>query len=119
MNPQRAVALRTGAVAPRFVGALGDNPQVSAVSRFHDQVWDFSNESQNPALDKSMKRIRWGFGTPDGRLFTDPPFRSLLLALKQFIYALRWHSLESVPFAAGTLPHAFRQAKRLAAGILF
>ena len=118
MNPHRAVAVRTGAVASRFVGSVGDNPQVSAVSRFHDEVWDFSNESRNPAIDKSMKRIRWGFGTPDGRLFTDPPFRSLLIALKQFIYALRWHPLDSVPFAAGTLPYAFRQAKRFVMHLL-
>ena len=118
MNQQLAVALRRGAAAPQLFGAHGDNPQVSAVSRFHDEVWDFSNENLNPATDKSMKRIRWAFGTPDGGLFTDPSFRSLLTALKQFVFALRFHPLDSVPFAAGTLPSAFGHAKRFVIHLL-
>ncbi len=118
MNQQLALALRRGAVETQLTGSHGDNPQLSAVSRFHDDVWDFSHENQNPANDRSMKRIRWAFRTPDGGLFTDPRFRSLFTALKQFIYALHWHPLDSVPFAAGTLPGAFGHAKRFVVHLL-
>ena len=36
-------------VAAKLVGCQGSNPQVSQLSRFHDEVWDFSNEDQNPS----------------------------------------------------------------------
>jgi integrase len=101
-----------------LTGSNGENPQVSAVSRFHDDVWDFSNENQNPSNDKSQKRIRWAFATPDGRLFTDPRFRSLLIALKQFLYALQWHPIDSVPFSVATLYAAFSYAKRFVLHLL-
>ena len=76
------------------------------VSRFHDEVWDFSNENQNPATDKPVKRIRWAFEDAGRWSFTDPSFRRLLLASKQFVYALRWHPLDSVPFASAALCQA-------------
>ena len=82
------------------------------LSRFHDEVWDFSNEDQNPATDKSAKRIRWGFEMPKGGRFTDPVFRHLLLASKQFIYALRWHPIDEVPLAASAIIQMFARTKR-------
>ena len=112
MNRQMAHAVRSGWVAPQFAGSSGDNPQVSAVSRFRDDVWDFSNENNNPARARAAKKICWSFRTPNGSLFTDPQFRSLLTALKQFIYALRWHPVDSAPLAADTLPNIFLHAKR-------
>src|SRR2546426_4730302 len=50
----------------------------SGASRFEDEVWDFSNENRNPAIDRGSKMIHWAFGTPDGGRFTDPVFRHLL-----------------------------------------
>jgi integrase len=85
---------------------------VSGVSKFHDDVWDFSNEDTNPARGPSDKKICWSFPTPKGGVFTDPPFRSLLTASKQFIYALRWRPIDSAPFAVGALPSMFQRAKR-------
>ena len=49
MNPQSTRALRSGPVVQRLVGCNGENPQVSHVSRFHEDLWDFSNEDRNPA----------------------------------------------------------------------
>ena len=99
-------------VAAKLIGCEGSNPQVSLLSRFHDEVWDFSNENQNPSTDKSTKRIRWGFATPKGGRFTDPAFRYLLLASKQFIYALRWHPIDEVPLAASAVVQMFARTKR-------
>ena len=61
-----------------------DNPQVSSISRFCDDVWDFSDENRNPAMGRADKRICWSFTLPGGGLFTDARFRSLLTASKQF-----------------------------------
>jgi integrase len=104
--------------APLLIGSGDENPHVSAISRFHDNVWDFSNENQNPSTDKSMKRISWAFATPDGGRFTGPRFHRLLLAFKQFLYALCWHPIDSTPFAASTLPNVFRHAKRFVVHLL-
>ena len=99
-------------VGPRLVGTEGSNPQVSSHSRFHDAVWDFSQEDQNPSTDRSTKRIRWGFATPAGGRFTDPGFCRLLLAAKQFIYALRWQPIDEVPLAASAVVQLFWRTKR-------
>jgi hypothetical protein len=96
----------------QLAGSGGENPEVSAVSRFHDDVWDFLNEDRNPARGPSEKKICWSFPTPKGDLFTDPPFRSLLMASKQFLYALRWRLVDSAPFAVGALPSMFQRTKR-------
>lgn len=104
--------------APQLIGSGGENPQVSALSRFHDDVWDFSRENQNPTTDKAMKRIRWAFATPEGDRFADPRFRRLRMAFKQFIYALCWHPIDSTPFGAGTLPSVFRNTKRFVVHLL-
>ena len=112
MNPQSTRALRSGPVVQRLVGCNGDNPQVSDVSRFQDDVWDFSNEDRNPARGNGEKTLCWPFRLPHDRLFTDARFRSLLTALKQFIYALRWHPIDSAPFSASALPSIFQRAKR-------
>jgi integrase len=101
-----------------LIGSRGENPQVSALSRFHDDVWDFSSENQNPSTDKSMKRICWAFPTPDGGIFTDSRHRQLLVAFKQFLFALCWHPIDSTPFGAGTLPTCFRNAKRFVVHLL-
>jgi hypothetical protein len=98
------------APAPKLIGFDGENPPVSAVSRFHDDVWDFSHENQNPSTDKSLKRIRWAFATPDGGRFTDMRFRCLLTAFKQSLYALCWHPIDSTPVGVGTLPSIFAHA---------
>jgi len=104
--------------APAFVGVDGENPQVSELSRFHDDVWDLTRENQNPTTDKAMKRIRWDFVTPGGGRFTDPCFRRLLIAFKQFLYALRWHPIDSAPFGASTLSGIFRKTKRFVIHVL-
>ncbi len=52
-----------------------DNPWVSAISRFCDDVWDFSSEDRNPAMSRTDKRINWLFTLPGGVLFTDDPTR--------------------------------------------
>ena len=109
---------RQGQRAPRFVGSNGENPQVSALSRFHDDVWDFSSENRNPSTDRSNKRIRWAFATPDGGLFTDRRHRRLLIAFKQFLYALCWRPIDSTPYGAGTLPGFFRNARRFVVHLL-
>ena len=112
MNPQSTGALRSGPVVQRLVGCNGENPQVSHVSRFHEDLWDFSNEDRNPARGDGEKTICWSFRLPHDRLFTDARFRSLLTALKQFICALRWHPIDSPPFSASALPSIFQRAKR-------
>jgi len=53
-----------------------------------------------------------------GGLFTDAPFRSLLTASKQFIYALRWHPLDEPPFAPASLRAPFRSLKRFIAHLV-
>jgi len=109
---------RSAARQPKSNGTSDDNPQVSAVSRFHDEIWDFSHEDRNPSSDRSAKRIRWAFATPDGGLFSDPQFRNLLLALKHFLFALRWHPIDSRPLGVSTLVAVFRRAKRFVLHLL-
>lgn len=92
-------------------GADPRNPEVSLVSRFQDEVWDFSNENRNPAAGSRDKRIHWSFTMPGGGSFTDAPYRWLLLASKQFLYALRWHPLDEPPFSPPSLRNLFRPMK--------
>ncbi len=87
----------------------GNNPEVSLVSRFRDDVWDFSNEIRNPTIEKGSKLIRWAFGTPDGGRFIDPPFRHLLHSSKEFIYSLLWHPVDEPPFAASAARQLFNR----------
>jgi len=118
MNGHMAYALRSGLVALESIGSDGENPKVSAVSRFDDAIWDFSNEDENPA--RADRKIRWSFQTPQGTLFTDPQFQSLLIGFKQFIYALRWHPIDSAPFGVTALCAMFRARetiRRPSAGI--
>ena len=105
-------ALRNGPVVPSLIGCNGNNPQVSQISRFDDDLWDFSNEDRNPSRSDSDKTICWSFRLPQGGLFTDSRFRPLRTALKQFIYALRWHPIDTAPFSASALPSMFQRAKR-------
>jgi integrase len=112
MNRQTAYALRSGLVEPQFFGCDSEDPKVSAVSRFDDEVWDFTNEDENPARSHTDTRICWSFRTPQGVLFTSPRFKSLLTGLKQFIYALRWHPIDSAPLAVSALICTFRRAQR-------
>ncbi len=113
-----------GHVQPRALpaGEAGrshaQNPEVSLVSRFRDEVWDFSNENRNPAAGSADKQICWSFRMQGGGLFTDAPFRSLLTASKQFIYALRWHPLDEPPFAPASLRAPFRSLKRFIAHLV-
>ncbi len=93
------------------VGTAPQNPEVSLVSRFQDKVWDFSNENRNPAAGSGDKRVHWPFRMPGGGSFTDAPYRSLLLASKQFLYALRWHPLDEPPFSPPSLRNLFRPMK--------
>lgn len=93
-------------------GPRVDNPQVSLNSRFSDHVWDFSNENRNPATSGHDKQIFWSFTMPRGGLFTDAQFRSLLVASKQFIYAVRWHPIDGPALAPATLRNLFRVLKR-------
>ena len=99
-------------VVAKLVGCQGGNPQVSHLSRFHDEVWDFSNEIQNPSTDKSQKRIGWSFEVPRGGRFNEPVFGQLMLASKQFIYALRWHPIDGAPLAASAVVQLFSRTKR-------
>jgi integrase len=97
--------------AAKATPALGAdaNPEVSQVSRFRDNVWDFTNEDQNPSIHESTKQIRWAFPTPGGGRFTDPSFRSLCESTKQFIYALLWHPVDEPPFAASAALQLFQR----------
>ena len=88
-----------------------DNPQVSAISWFCDDVWDFSDENKNPATGRSDKRICWSFALPGGGLFTDARFRSLLTASKQFVYALRWRPIDTPSYSPASLRNLFRSLK--------
>jgi len=112
MKRETAPVLRSGLVAPQLNGSDGENPKVSAVSRFDDDVWDFSNEDENPARSRTDTKICWSCRMPQGGLFTDPRFKSLLTALKQFIYALRWHPIDSAPFGVTALCCMFRLGKQ-------
>jgi hypothetical protein len=102
----RLPATAAGMARPR--GLRVDNRQVSLNSRFSDHVWDFSNENRNPAAGGHDKRIFWSFKMPGGGLFTDAQFRSLLMASKQFIYAVRWHPVDGPALAPATLRTLFR-----------
>jgi integrase len=106
--------------APATVGTrrrdtVGDDRQVSSNSLFSDHVWDFSKENGNPAASRHDKRISWSFTMPDGGLFTDPRFRSLLVSSKQFIYAVRWHPIDGPSLAPATLRNLFKALKRFIA----
>jgi len=111
VNRRTARAVQSQLVAPPFTGSNGEDPQVSSVSRFHDEEWDFSNEDRNPSATVAAKKIRWPFRMPGGGLFTDPPWRSLLTASKQFIYAMRWHPLDGPPSAPQSLANLFGALK--------
>jgi integrase len=89
-----------------------DDRQVSSNSRFSDHVWDFSKENQNPAASGHDKQIFWSFTMPDGGLFTDARFRYLLVASKQFIYAVRWNPVDGPALAPATLRNLFKALKR-------
>lgn len=91
---------------------LDGNPEVSGASRFEDEVWDFSNENRNPAIDRRSKMIHWAFATPDGGRFTDPVFLHLLRSFKQFLYALRWHPVDESPLAASAVVQHFWRTKQ-------
>ncbi len=95
-----------------------DNPQVSAISRFGDDVWDFSDENKNPATGRADKRICWSFALPGGALFTDARFRSLLTASKQFVYALRWRPIDTPSYSPASLRNLFRSLKRFIAHLM-
>jgi len=88
-------------------GSRADNPAVSLISEFNDDVWDFSNEDANPAASSHSKRIYWSFKMPHGGLSTDVRFRSLLLASKQFIYALRWHPIDEAAHTPPSIGNLF------------
>jgi hypothetical protein len=94
------------------------NPEVSQVSRFRDNVWNFSNEDQNPSTHESTEQIRWAFPTPRRGRFTDPPFRSLCESTKQFIYALLWHPVDEPPFAASAAVQLFQRTTFFIAPLL-
>jgi integrase len=81
------------------------------ISRFRDDVWDFSNEDTNPAAEITGKRIQWSFRMPHGGTFTDGPFASLLTASKQFLYALRWHPIDEPAHSPASLRNLFRSLK--------
>lgn len=104
--------------ASEHIGSGSSNPQVSELSRFHDEVWDLTREIRNPSSDKTTKRICWDFETPGGGHFTDPRFRCLRIAFKQFLYALRWHPIDSAPLGASTLSNIFRHIKRFVVHVL-
>ena len=91
MNPGVGRLPRVAVHTGQSGGWRAQNPEVSSVSRFWDEVWDFSNEDKNPALGTHQKKIYWSFRMPGGGVFTDPLFLSLLTASKQFLYAVRWH----------------------------
>jgi len=91
---------------------LDGNPEVSSASRFEDEVWDFSNENRNPAIDRRSKMIHWAFATPDGGRFTDPVFLHMLRSFKQFLYALRWHPVDESPLAASAVVQHFWRTKQ-------
>lgn len=105
---KRSGAAISAAKATPAPGA-GANPEVSQVSRFRDDVWDFSNEDQNPSTHYSTKQIRWAFLTPCGGRFTDPRFRRLCESSKQFIYGLLWHPVDEAPFAASAAVQLFQR----------
>ena len=96
----------------------GDNPRVSSISRFCDDVWDFSDENKNPATGRADKRICWSFTLPGGGLFTDARFRSLLTASKQFVYALRWRPIDTPSYSPASLRNLFRSLKRFIAHLV-
>ncbi len=102
----------------KFVGRDGDNPQVSTISKFHDDVWDFSQENLNPSSGRSAKRLRWNFETPDGSSFTSHRYRPMMIAFKQFIFALRWHPIDATPLSASTLISVFGHTKRFVVHLL-
>ncbi len=70
MKTQMARVQKSRLIVPQLVGSNGENPRVSGVSSFHDDVWEFINEDGNPARSSGEKKIRWSFRTPDGGLFT-------------------------------------------------
>lgn len=65
----------------------GDNPRISAASRFRDMLWDFSKEITNPTYGLCLRRIPWDYEIRKGELFTHPKYASLMLASKQLLYA--------------------------------
>ena len=87
-------------------------PKYPCVSRFQDKVWDFCKENRNPAAGSGDKRVNWPFRMPGGGSFTDAPYRSLLLASKQFLYAQRWHPLDEPPFSPLSLRHLLSPMRR-------
>lgn len=102
---------RPPAAADAQRGDRDSNPHVSSASRFCEEVWDFSDENRNPAAGRYDKRICWSFKLPGGSAFTEPPFRSLLTASKQFIYALRWHPIDTPAHSPASLRNLFRALK--------
>jgi len=108
MNQEVGGVLPKAAHAGQAGGSGAPNPRVSLLSRFRDDVWDFSKENRNPAAGSAAKRVSWPFRMPGGRLFTDPPFHSLLTASKQFLYAQRWHPLDEAPLAPLSLHDRLR-----------
>lgn len=96
----------------------GGNPHVSSASRFRDDVWDFSDENRNPAVGRHDKQIHWSFKLPGGKTFTDPPFGSLLTASKEFIYALRWHPIDTPVHTPANLRNLFKTLKGFIAHLI-
>ncbi len=56
------------------------NPAVSAISRFEDLIWDFSNETGSVSRTHTDKQVKWNFITPEGFWFAEKRHIDLMLA---------------------------------------
>lgn len=79
------------------------NPNVSQLSKFLDDVWDFAADMKIPSSPSLEKRISWGFEVREAELFTDPKYAGLQLPTKQLFYSLLQHTEEGPPQKPGSI----------------
>jgi integrase len=99
MNNNNPAKSKPGSLAKLRFG----NPAISAISRFEDLIWDFSNETGSVSRTQTDKQVKWNFMTPEGFWFVDKRYIKLMRASKQFIFALRWHPIEGPSMSLASL----------------
>ena len=81
-------------------------------STWKDVTWTFA--PTNVLEEDYPVRIRWDFGLPSGRRFTDPQHVALLESAKQLVSLIRRHALISqLPQRATTVASYFMCLRKL------
>src|SRR5690349_4744046 len=89
------------------------NPNVSQLSKFLDDVWDFAADMQIPSIHNLEKRISWGFKVKGEECFTAPKYAELLLSTRQLLRSLLQNTEEGPAQKPMSILHHWTCIKKL------